>query len=113
MKTVKGLLLGSAAVFVAMSGAQAADLPMAAPVQYVKVCDTYGAGFFYIPGTQTCLQISGFAKAQFRYDRQITRAANVWDFRAQAGVNFEAFESRFQTTCCKRSASPAMIFNPG
>ncbi|HVV94849.1 MAG TPA: porin [Hyphomicrobiales bacterium] len=89
MKTVKGLLLGSAAAFVAMSGAQAADLPMAAPVQYVKVCDTYGAGFFYIPGTQTCLQISGFAKGQFRYDQPFTRIGNAISFRAQAGVNFD------------------------
>ncbi|MDP3898577.1 MAG: porin [Mesorhizobium sp.] len=27
--------------------------------EYVKVCDVYGAGFFYIPGTETCLRISG------------------------------------------------------
>jgi hypothetical protein len=65
MKTVKSLLLGSAAGFVAISGAQAADLPMAEPVEYVKVCSTYGEGFFYIPGTDTCLQISGKARADF------------------------------------------------
>lgn len=29
------------------------------PVEYVRVCDVYGAGFYYIPGTDTCLQISG------------------------------------------------------
>jgi hypothetical protein len=27
----------------------------AAPVEYVRVCSLYGAGFFYIPGTDTCL----------------------------------------------------------
>jgi Porin subfamily len=32
---------------------------VAEPVDYVRVCDTYGTGFFYIPGTETCLKISG------------------------------------------------------
>jgi hypothetical protein len=62
---IKSLLLGSAAALVAVSGARAADaVVMAEPeaVEYVRVCDVYGAGFFYIPGTETCLQISGFAR---------------------------------------------------
>ena len=28
--------------------------PSHAQVQYVKICSLYGAGFFYIPGTDTC-----------------------------------------------------------
>ena len=60
MKMVKSLLLGSAAGLVAMAGAQAADLPVKAkPVQYVKICSLYGAGFYYIPGTDTCIKIGG------------------------------------------------------
>ncbi|MGQ4272545.1 porin [Terrihabitans sp. B22-R8] len=62
MKTVKTLLLGTAAGLAAFTGAQAADLPLAEPVEYVKVCSTYGEGFFYIPGTDTCLQISGYVR---------------------------------------------------
>jgi hypothetical protein len=59
--TIKSLILGSAAALVAVSGAQAADAIMMEPepVEYVRVCDAYGAGFFYIPGTETCLKISG------------------------------------------------------
>src|SRR6476646_6758280 len=54
MKMVKSLILGSAAGLVAMSGAQAADLPVKAKaVEYVRICSLYGAGFFYIPGTDT------------------------------------------------------------
>jgi hypothetical protein len=46
MKTIKGLVLGSAAGLIAMSGAQAADLPLKAKaVEYVKVFSLYGAGF--------------------------------------------------------------------
>ena len=39
MKMVKSLILGSAAGLVAMSGAQAADLPVKAKaVEYVRIC---------------------------------------------------------------------------
>ena len=65
MKLVKSLLLGSAAGLVAVAGAQAADLPTrkAAPVDYVRICNVYGPGFFYIPGTDTCIKLGG--KAEF------------------------------------------------
>lgn len=63
MKMVKSLLLGTAAGLVAMTGAQAADLPVKAkPVQYVKICSLYGAGFYYIPGTDMCLKIGGWVR---------------------------------------------------
>jgi hypothetical protein len=63
MKFVKGLLLGTAAGFAAMSGTQAADLPLKAkPVQYVKICTLYGDGYYYIPGSDTCIKIGGFVR---------------------------------------------------
>ena len=65
MKMVKSLLLGSAAGLVVVAGAQAADLPVkAAPVQYVKICNLYGAGFFYIPGTDMCLKMGGWVRTE-------------------------------------------------
>ncbi|HEY7118879.1 MAG TPA: porin [Tepidisphaeraceae bacterium] len=64
MKMVKSLLLGTAAGIVAVAGAQAADMPVkAAPVQYVKICSLYGDGFYYIPGTDTCLKMGGYLRA--------------------------------------------------
>ena len=69
MKMVKSLLLGSAAGLVAVAGAQAADLPVKAkPVEYVKICSLYGDGFYYIPGSQTCLKISGYIRADYGYN---------------------------------------------
>jgi len=47
--------------------AHAADavlLPEPEPVEYVRICDAYGAGFFYIPGTETCLRMSGYVRYQ-------------------------------------------------
>ncbi|MCA0032069.1 porin [Mesorhizobium sp. B263B2A] len=64
---IKSLLLGSAAALIAVSGARAADAVVVAepePAEYVKICDVYGAGYFYIPGTETCLRIGGY----IRYD---------------------------------------------
>ena len=65
MKTVSGLMLGSAAGLLAMSGAQAADLPVKAKaVEYVKICSLYGAGFYYIPGTDTCIKLGGYLRVE-------------------------------------------------
>ncbi|MGO9773574.1 MAG: porin [Roseiarcus sp.] len=62
MTLIKSLLLGSAATLVVVAAAQAADLPTkkGAPVaQYVKICNIGGVAGFVIPGSDTCLKISG------------------------------------------------------
>jgi len=62
---IKSLLLGSAAALVAVSGARAADAVVVAepePMEYVRVCDVYGTGYFYIPGTETCLRVGGYVR---------------------------------------------------
>jgi opacity protein-like surface antigen len=64
---IKSLLLGSAAALAAVSGAQAADAIIAAepePMEYVRVCDAFGTGYFYIPGTETCLKVGGYVRFQ-------------------------------------------------
>lgn len=64
---LKSVLIGSAALVAAATGAKAADPLFVAepePMEYVRVCDVYGAGFFYIPGTETCLKIGGYARYQ-------------------------------------------------
>jgi Porin subfamily len=101
MKMVKSLLLGTAAGLVAMTGAQAADLPVKAkPVQYVKICSLYGAGFYYIPGTDTCIKVGGFVRAEVNFgaggsyapiftDRD-TRGYNSQNWRSRAGITADA-----------------------
>lgn len=62
---IKTLLLGSATALVAATAAQAADLPVKAkPTEYVKVCNLYGAGFYYMPGTDMCLKIGGWLRSE-------------------------------------------------
>lgn len=64
-------LLGSAAALLITSGASAADVVVVAdemePVEYVRVCDAFGAGYFYIPGTETCLRLSGFVRTDVSF----------------------------------------------
>ena len=85
MKLVKSLLLGSAAGLIAAGGAQAADLPVKAKaVEYVKICSLYGAGFYYMPGTDTCIKFGGYLRAD-----TILGGAGDYNFRqgANAGSN--------------------------
>ncbi len=35
-------------------------------VNYVRVCDTYGKGYFTIPGTETCLALNGYVRFQLQ-----------------------------------------------
>lgn len=109
MKMVKSLLLGSAAGVVAVTGTQAADLPVKAkPVEYVKICSLYGDGFYYIPGTETCVRIG--ASTQGDYDFQLRsnghphydaaegandRTTNSWAQRGRIDIGLD---SRTQTT---------------
>ncbi|WP_445505396.1 porin, partial [Microvirga sp. G4-2] len=92
MKLVKSLLLGSVAGLAAVAGAQAADLPAkkAAAVEYVRVCSTYGAGFFYIPGTETCLRVGGRVRAEYLYLEPEDRDQDSIGFRARGRLNIDA-----------------------
>jgi hypothetical protein len=64
----RNLLLSSAAGILSITAAHAADLPVKAkPVEYVKVCSLYGAGFYYMPGTDLCLKIGGWTRAEIGY----------------------------------------------
>src|SRR6267154_509295 len=142
MKAFKTLLLGTAAGLAGVAGAQAADMPVkAAPVQYVKICSLYGDGFYYIPGTDTCLKIGGYMRvqaeynmgtgggaigngsaeaAQARFARDVTndlnyrvRADMSWDVRQQTGYGALRTYIRFgaENTTPAQTGAGTM-FNP-
>src|SRR5690606_21434881 len=82
---IKPLPLCPPAILRANSAAHAADpVVVAVPeaVEYVRVCDAYGQGYFYIPGTETCLRIHGYV----RYD--LTGGSDVY------GRGFEARDGK-------------------
>jgi len=101
---IKRLVLGTAAGALAVTGAQAADLPVVVePVEYVRICDAYGTGFYYIPGTETCLRVAGRIRADYQafgdldtdnfevtsrgYDRDVEQG---YRFRARAYIYMDS-----------------------
>ena len=61
-----------------MSGAQAADLPVKAKaVEYVRICSLYGAGFYYIPGTDTCIKLGGYLRVDTTFNGGDLRPAGL------------------------------------
>jgi hypothetical protein len=106
---LKSLLFGSAAALMAVTGAQAAEplLPIAEPVDYVRICDVFGTGFFYIPGTDTCLRIGGYVRAEYVYDHDwdeavvlafphpdIINGREFWRVRPREDRNYHEFGTR-------------------
>ncbi len=101
MKMVKSLLLGSAAGLIAVAGAQAADLPVKAkPVLYVKICSLYGDGFYYIPGSDTCIKFGGYVRADYNFNGRTPhvlgangaqdRTVSRWTTRHRANLTTDA-----------------------
>src|SRR6266478_8028668 len=79
MKAMRALILCSAASLVAIGGADAADLPVKAKaVEYVRICSAYGAGFWYIPGTDTCIKLGGYFRADVTFNGNGAHGQPAW-----------------------------------
>ena len=100
--------LGLGAILLAAGRTEAADLPVKAKaVEYVRICSLYGAGFFYIPGTDTCIKLGAY----FRIDT--TFNGSVYDqpaWSADLGqrnryMDNIATRSRFALTVDTRTAT--------
>ncbi len=89
---VKSVATGVATLLLA-SSAFAADLPGApGAVDYVRVCDAYGMGYFYVPGTETCLRLSGRVRADtyvWGNDKGYADGSG-WGTRTTNGLSTEA-----------------------
>jgi hypothetical protein len=69
MNGLKSVTLPIAASFLASTAACAADLPVKAKaIEHVRICSLYGAGFFYIPGTDTCLKLGGYLRVDTTFN---------------------------------------------
>ena len=90
---LQSIFLSSAALLASATVGFAADLPTkkAAPVEYVRVCSQFGAGYFYIPGSDTCLKLSGRVRADANYNEPFTRQANTTSTRARGYIGVDAF----------------------
>ncbi|WP_212112894.1 porin [Bartonella queenslandensis] len=97
---IKSLFLSSTATFLAVSGAHAASTPIAEPepVEYIRVCDAYGKGYFYIPGTETCMRLSGSVRTDFigggnvdaTTETELNQKRKTYDASSQLTLVFQA-----------------------
>jgi hypothetical protein len=96
MSGIRSFLIGGAASIFAFATAQAADLPLKAKaVEYVKVCSLYGAGFWYIPGTDTCIKIGGYLRVDTTISGGGAHGQPAWSGDSGQGNRFyDAFISR-------------------
>jgi hypothetical protein len=108
MATIRTFILGTTAGLMAASGAYAADLPIKAkPIEYVKICSAYGAGFFFIPGTDTCLKLGGYIRADATFNGGI-HGQPAWNGDLGQGNRFRdyfAARSRMALTVDTRTST--------
>ncbi len=96
MKFIHTVFLVAAASTSSVS--HAADATVAAdpePAEYVRVCDTFGAGYFYIPGTETCLKFGGYVRVDLQGGKALGRDTNLdglgdaFDTRTRAKLSID------------------------
>lgn len=91
---IRTLLLCTSAALMISTGARAADAIVAAepePMEYVRVCDAFGKGYFYIPGTETCLKIGGYVRFDSNYgESPYSGENNGWDAFTRGNITFDA-----------------------
>lgn len=61
-RNVRAALLASAASAALAATATGVQAQETEPIEYVRICDAFGSGFFYIPGTDTCLRVGGYIR---------------------------------------------------
>ncbi|HEX9906648.1 MAG TPA: porin, partial [Propylenella sp.] len=92
------ILFASTATLMAGAEARAADLRTIEAVDYVRICDAFGTGFNYVPGTGTCLRVSGQVRVESHWvdgDTDVLFGVheghvNKWTTRARGNVRLDA-----------------------
>jgi hypothetical protein len=97
------MIHGRAALFcaalLASDACFAAEPPAPEPGdQFARVCDAFGAGFFYIPNTDTCLAVGGYVRVeQHRVEGDVVvlrgvaeESFNNWTSAARANTKLDA-----------------------
>lgn len=75
---MRARIVGLAGAFLSLTAVGALTIAQspanAAPVEYVKICSLYGAGYYYIPGTDICLNDT-------TNDAREQTAGGTWEWR--------------------------------
>jgi hypothetical protein len=99
------LFAAAAAAVFSAAPAFASDLPLKArAAEHVRICTHYGAGYFYIPGTDTCIKLGGYV----RYEAYANAAGGSYPTTTPQGAMTRATatfaaQARFRLTSDVRS----------
>src|SRR6266567_1196618 len=108
MRPIIKRVLGSFTGLLIGGGAQAADFSVKAKAaEYVKLCSQYGAGFSYIPGTDTCIKLGGYLRVDSTFNGGIYDAP-AWSGDLGQGNRYRdyfAARSRMALSVDTRSAT--------
>jgi Porin subfamily len=66
-----------------------------AEVDHVRVCSLYGAGFWYVPGSDTCLKVNGFVRSEYATDK--AWGWNVQGLGYAGSVHASSFGNSYDT----------------
>lgn len=85
---------------ISSTAATAADLPAkkaapaASPASVSAACPAFGAGYFSIPGSETCIKISGYVRSDNKYTANVTRPGTApYGFGYKAVLGFNAMSN--------------------
>ena len=79
---------------------------VSSPVQYVKICSLYGAGFYYIPGTDMCLKMGGWVRAEYAYGDNGNMTWGAFNGNSNSrNTNNSTFRARGYITADSRNQS--------
>jgi hypothetical protein len=68
------------------------NIALKAPVEYIRACSMYGAGFYSVPGTDACIKIGGYIRLQGTFNGSGEGTVNGADNMAGQGRN-DRFDS--------------------
>ena len=68
------------------------NIALKAPVEYIRACSMYGAGFYTVPGTDACIKIGGYIRLQGTFNGSGEGTVNGADNMAPQGRN-DRFDS--------------------
>ncbi|AYG70405.1 porin (plasmid) [Rhizobium sp. CCGE531] len=90
---IRPILLGGIATLSVAPSVCAIDQVVAVepePAELVRICDAYGKGYFYIPGSETCMQVGGMVRTQassYNPYAPVEPSGTTWLTRSEIYVN--------------------------
>lgn len=92
---MKRAIAGFSAVLSLASAAGAADVIVAQPIDYVRVCDVFGNAYWFSPSADTCLSVTGYVRLDARLGPGIAGATAVsgagnWQLNTKAALTVQA-----------------------